>query len=76
MALIYDSFRARRKKQPEPGIQVRTVVSRELADELRMMATVENCTLSDMIARLLAGVVQKDGATLPSIGTPGIASGR
>jgi hypothetical protein len=60
MALIYDSFRARRKKQPEPGVQVRSVVSREVADELRMMATVESCTLSDMIARLLTGAVQKE----------------
>ena len=38
---------------------VRCVVSRELADKLREMATKENRTLSAMIALLLARAVEK-----------------
>jgi hypothetical protein len=76
MALIYHSCDRPRKKRPERGVEVRSVVPRELADELRMMATQERCTLSDMIARLLVGAVQKDSATVPSVVAPGVASGR
>jgi hypothetical protein len=47
------------KKKREGGVVVRTVVSVELADKMRRMATEENCTLSDMIALLLARAVEK-----------------
>lgn len=60
------SSRPGSKKRPERGVPVRSVVSRTLADELRMVATVENCTLGDMIARLLRGVSRKNNATYPS----------
>jgi hypothetical protein len=60
MTLIGASFRRARKIKPERGVEVRSVVSRELADELRIMATVENCTLSDMIALLLTRAVEKE----------------
>ena len=60
MTLIHPSFRRARKTKPERGVEVRSVVSRELADELRIMATVENCTLSDMIALLLTRAVEKE----------------
>ena len=46
-------------KKHEAGVVVRTVVSVELADKLRRMATEENRTLSDMIALLLARAVEK-----------------
>jgi hypothetical protein len=45
-------------KKHEAGVVVRTVVSVELADKLRRMATEENRTLSDMIALLLARAVE------------------
>jgi CopG-like RHH_1 or ribbon-helix-helix domain, RHH_5 len=38
---------------------VRSVLPREIADKLRMMATEENCTLSDMIALLLKRAVEE-----------------
>jgi hypothetical protein len=47
------------KNQRERGVVVRCVVSRELADKLRQMATKENRTLSAMIALLLARAVEK-----------------
>jgi hypothetical protein len=46
-------------KKHDVGVVVRTVVSVELADKLRRMATEENRTLSDMIALLLARAVEK-----------------
>ena len=45
-------------KKHDVGVVVRTVVSVELADKLRRMATEENRTLSDMIALLLARAVE------------------
>jgi hypothetical protein len=48
------------KKKRDVAVVVRTVVSLELADRLRRMATEENCTLSDMVARLLARTVEKE----------------
>jgi hypothetical protein len=59
MTLIDPSFGRATKNQREPGIAVRTVVSRELADTLRVMATDEHLTLSAMIALLLARAVEK-----------------
>ena len=59
MTLVYSSFRRATKKQQEPGIGVRAVLPREIADKLRMMATEENCTLSDMIALLLKRAVEE-----------------
>jgi hypothetical protein len=47
------------KNQRDRGVEVRSAVSRELADRLRRMATKENCTLSAMIALLLASAVEK-----------------
>ena len=47
------------KNQREGSVTVRSVVSRELADKLREMATEENRTLSAMIALLLARAVEK-----------------
>jgi hypothetical protein len=46
-------------KKRDVGVVVRCVVSVELADRLRRMATEENRTLSDMIALLLARAVEK-----------------
>ena len=48
------------KKKREGSVVVRSVVSVELADKLRQMATDENCTLSDMIALLLARAAKKN----------------
>ncbi|MFY9837171.1 MAG: hypothetical protein WAK55_12005 [Xanthobacteraceae bacterium] len=48
------------KSKRDDGVVVRAIVSVELADKLRMMATEENCTLSDMIALLLARAVDKE----------------
>lgn len=48
------------RNQLEPGIVVRSVVQRELADKLREMAARENRTLSAMIALLLARAVEKE----------------
>jgi hypothetical protein len=52
--------RVQQKKKREGSIVVRSVVSVELADKLRQMATEGNCTLSDMIALLLARAVKKN----------------
>jgi len=59
MTLIYPSFGRATKNKREDGVAVRSVVSRELADKLRRIATEENRTLSDLIALLLARAVQK-----------------
>jgi len=59
MTLIHPSLKRATKKQQEPGIGVRSVLPREIADKLRMMATEENCTLSDMIALLLKRAVEE-----------------
>jgi hypothetical protein len=59
MTLIHPSLKRATKHQREPGIAVRSVVARELADKLRMMATEANCTLSDIIALLLARAVKE-----------------
>jgi hypothetical protein len=59
MTLIYPSFGRATKNKRENGVAVRSVVSRELADKLRRIATEENRTLSDLIALLLASAVQK-----------------
>jgi CopG-like RHH_1 or ribbon-helix-helix domain, RHH_5 len=48
------------RNQRDRGVEVRSVVSRELADRLREMATKENRTLSAMIALLLARAVEKE----------------
>jgi hypothetical protein len=48
------------KSKPEGGVVVRSVVSRELADKLRIRATEERLTLSEMVARLLARAVEKE----------------
>jgi CopG-like RHH_1 or ribbon-helix-helix domain, RHH_5 len=58
--LIHPSLRRATKYQREPGIVVRSVVPRELADKLRERAARENRTLSVMIARLLARAVEKE----------------
>jgi len=60
MTLIDPSFGRATKKQRERGVEVRSVVSRELADTLRVMATENRCTLSAMIALLLASAVKKE----------------
>jgi hypothetical protein len=60
MTLIYPSFGRATKNKRERGVEVRSVVSRELADKLRRKATEENRTLSDMVARLLARAVEKE----------------
>jgi hypothetical protein len=52
------NYPPRATKKKREGV-VRTVVSVELADKMRRMATEENCTLSDMIALLLARAVEK-----------------
>ena len=44
MELIYPSLRRVTKNQQEPGIMVRSVVPRQLADKLREMATRESRT--------------------------------
>ena len=60
MTLVYPSFvRAIKNQRDDPGIVVRSVVQRELADKLREMAARENRTLSAMIALLLARAVEK-----------------
>jgi hypothetical protein len=59
MVLIDPSFGRPLKKQQERGVEVRSVMPRELANQLRMMAARENCTLSDLVARLVARVVEK-----------------
>jgi hypothetical protein len=53
-----DRFGRATKNKREGGVAVRSVVSRELADTLRRIATEENCTLSDLIAVLLERAVQ------------------
>ena len=53
------------KNQREGGVTVRSVVSRELADKLREMATEENRTLSAMIALLLARQLEKNNELCP-----------
>jgi hypothetical protein len=60
MTIIYPSFGRATKIKREGGVAVRSVVSREVADKLRRIATDENRTLSDLIAELLANAVQKE----------------
>ena len=60
MTVIYSHFGRATKNKREGGVAVRSVVSRELADTLRRIATDENRTLSDLIAELLANAVQKE----------------
>jgi hypothetical protein len=59
MTLIYPTFGRATKNKREDGVAVRSVVSRELADTLRRIATEGNRTLSDLIALLLATAVEK-----------------
>jgi len=58
MTLIHPPSRRATKTQREPGIVVRAVVPRELADKLREMASRENRTLSAMIEQLLTRAVE------------------
>jgi hypothetical protein len=60
MTLTYPSLGRAPKNKREDGVAVRSIVSREVADKLRRMATDENRTLSDLIAELLASAVQKE----------------
>ena len=58
MTLTYPSLGRATKNKREDGVAVRSIVSREVADKLRRMATDENRTLSDLIAVLLARAAQ------------------
>jgi hypothetical protein len=60
MTLIYPSFGRATKNKRQDGVAIRSVVSRELADTLRRIATEENRTLSDLIALMLARAVGKE----------------
>jgi hypothetical protein len=53
-----DRFGRATKNKREGGVAVRSVVSCELADMLRRIATEEDRTLSDLIAVLLARAIK------------------